>query len=108
MVICFEEKDREIIEERGITIIEYKQQLYNMIKTITDKAVIAWEKFIEKFLEAVDSVKLVLEQIMEAYSYPTSRRYRIVKVFSKCTYTDIHFAWRLAGKIIRWRARSNC
>lgn len=108
MVICFEEKQREAIEERGITIIEYKQRLYNMIKTIADKAVIAWEKFIEKFLEYVDSVKLVWEQIREAYNYPTSRRYRIVKVFSKCTHTDIHFGWRLAGKIIRWRARSHC
>lgn len=118
MIISFEEKDRAVIEAKGISIIEFKQRLYNMVKTIDDawkilkewddKVTKAWDVFVEKFLEAVDSVKLVFEQISEAYHCPTSRRYRIVKIFSKCTSTDIRFIWRMTFKIKRWLARSCC
>lgn len=118
MVISFEEKDRKIIESKGITIIEFKRILYNAEKTIedvrqvleeiTDKITKAWNVFIEKLLEAVDGVKLVFEKMREAYNYPTSRRYRIVKIFSKCTGTDIHFNWRMTFKLKRWLARSCC
>lgn len=118
MVISFEEKDRKIIESKGITIIEFKRILYNTEKTIedvrqvleeiADKIAKAWNVFVENFLGAVDSVKLMLDQIREAYHYPTSRRYRIVKIFSKCTGTDIHFNWRMTFKIKRWLARSCC
>ncbi len=36
MIISFEEKDRSIIESKGIMIIEFKQKLYNMSKVIKD------------------------------------------------------------------------
>lgn len=118
MVICFEEKDRAVIEGRGTTIIEYKRQLYKMRKTIdddwkvlkelVDNVIKSWNVFIEKFLGAVDSVELAFEQIREAYNYPTSRRYQIVKVFSKCTGIDIRFCWRITWRIKRWLARRYC
>ncbi len=118
MVISFEKKDRKIIESKGITIIEFKRILYNtektiedtrqVLKEITDKITKAWNVFVENFLEAVDNVKLMINQIREAYHYPTSRRYRIVKIFGKYTGTDIRFNWRMTFKIKRWIARSCC
>ena len=81
---------------------------WKILKEWTDRVAMAWNIFVEKFLEAVDSVKLALEQISEAYNYPTSRRYRIVKAFSKYTGTDMRFWWEFTFKIRRWLARSCC
>ena len=118
MVLAFTEEQKKEIEARGVTVIEFKRRLHNMGKTIddawkifkewTDKVTRAWNVFVEKFLEAADSVKLVFEQISEAYHCPTSHRYCIVKIFSKCTGTDIRFIWRMTFKIKRWLARSCC
>lgn len=118
MVLVFTEEQKKEIEARGMTVIEFKRRLHNMGKTIDDvwkilkewaeKVTKAWNAFVEKLLEAVDGVKLVFEQIREAYHYPTSRRYHIVKIFSKCTGTDIRFNWRMTFKIKRWLARSCC
>lgn len=101
MVLAFTEEQKKEIETRGTAVIEFKRRLHNMGKTIGDvwkilkewagKVTKAWNVFVEKFLETLDGVKLVFEQIKEAYRYPTSRRYRIVKIFSKCTGTDIRF-----------------
>lgn len=118
MVLAFTEEQKKEIEARGITVIEFKRRLRNMEKgideawkvlnDIANKIAMALNVFVEKFLEAVDGVKLVFEQTKEAYHYPTSRRYRIVKIFSKCTGTDICFNWRMTFKIKRWLARSCC
>lgn len=118
MVICFEEKDRAMIEAREMTIIEFKRILYRtekgieyaweVLKEFADRFTKAWNVFVEGFLEAVDGVNLVLEQIKEAYRYPTSRRYKIAKVFSKCTGTSIGFGWKITWKIERRFARSCC
>lgn len=118
MVLAFTEEQKKEIEAKGMTVIEFKRRLNNIGKTIndvwkilkewSDKVKRAWNVLVEKFLEAVDGVKLVFEQISEAYHCPTSRRYRIVKIFSKCTGTDICFIWRMTFKIKRWLARSCC
>ena len=118
MVLAFTEEQKNEIEARGMIVIEFKRRLHNMGKTIddawkilkewADKVTRAWNVFVKKFLEAVDGLKLLFEQIREAYHYPTSRRYRIVKIFSKCTGTDILFNWRMTFKTKRWFARSCC
>lgn len=118
VILCFEEKDRVGIEARGITIIEFKRQLYNaekvigdvrkLLREIVDKVARAWNVFAEKILEAIDTAELLFEQIREAYYYPTSRRYRIVKVFSKCTGMDIRFCWKITWEIRRWIVRNRC
>lgn len=118
MVICFEEKDRASIEAKGMTIIEFKRILYRVNKNIKHVWEIlqecgsiiikAWKVFTERFAEVMDSVKLMIERIMDRHHHPTSRRYKIVKVFSKCTGTDIYFCWKLTWKIKRWLARSCC
>lgn len=118
MVLAFTEEQKKEIETRGMTVIEFKRRIRNMAKTVddawkilkgwADKVTKTWNTFVEKFLEAADSIKLVFEQISEACHYPTSRRYHIVKVFSKCTVTDMHFWWNFTFKIRRWLARSCC
>lgn len=95
MVLSFEEKDRSVIESHGMTIIEFKQSLYKfsknisnaceIIKDFVDNVIKALEVFKKKFLETIDNVKFLVEQAMEVWHYPTSRRYRVVKVLSKCT-----------------------
>lgn len=118
MVLAFTEEQKKEIEAKGITVIKFKRNLYEtgkyidnlwqILKEAADKITKAWNIFKERFLEAVDGAKLVFEQISEAYHYPTSHRYRIVKVFSKCTGTNIRFWWNFTFKIRRWLARSCC
>lgn len=116
MVLSFEEKDRSVIESHGMTIIEFKQSLYKLfkntsnayerIKDAIDNVIKAWEVFKEKFLEAIDNVKFLVEQAMEVWHYPTSRRYRVVKVLSKCTGIEKRKLWKLTRHT--WLARSYC
>lgn len=118
MVLAFTEEQKKEIEARGMMVIEFKQRIRNIGETIddvwkilnelADKVTRAWNVFVEKFFEAVDGSKLVFEQISEAYHYPTSRRYRVAKVFSKYTGTNIRFWWNFTFKIKRWIARSRC
>lgn len=112
MVLAFTEEQKKEIEVREMTVIEFKRRLYNMKNTISD----AWEvledfidkfskacnMFVEKFLEAVDSVKMAVETILDHYGYNTSCRYKVVKAFSKCTGTPFSFWWRFTYKIKKW------
>ena len=121
MVIAFTEEQKKEIESRGMTVIEFKRRLYNTKNTISDawkvlenfvdKFSNAWNMLIEKILEATDTVKMAIETILERFGYQTSRRYKIVKVFSKCTGTPFSFGWKFTYKIrkrFRWIARRYC
>lgn len=122
MVLAFTEKQKKEIEARGMTVIEFKRRIrsiersigkciddvWQILKEAVDIIIEAWNIFKEKIIEAVDDAKLVFEQICEAYHYPTSRRYRIVKIFSKCKGTDVRFWWNLTFRLKRWLARSCC
>ena len=100
MVISFEEKDRAAIESRGITIIEFKRFLYKGVKT-TIKAL---NSLMEWFLEAIDNVNLIVEQISDYTCRPTSFRYEAVKFLSKCTGIDMYKLWGMTRRT--WLARS--
>lgn len=116
MVLSFEEKDRSVIESHGMTIIEFKRSLYKLSKNASNayeiikdavyNVIKAWEVFKKKFLEAIDNVKFIVEQTMEAWNYPTSRRYRFVKALSKCTGIEKHKLWKITRHT--WLARSCC
>lgn len=118
MIISFEEKDRQSIESKGITIIEFKRMIYKanksiaklwqVLQEIVSKLSKALDIVIERFSEIADSVKLITEQICEALNCPTSRRYRMVKAFSKCTGTNISFGWEITWKIKKWIERRYC
>lgn len=109
MVISFEEKDRAVIEAKGMTIIEFKRFLYKDAKTAVKtleylveyaKCVLkAWNAFKKQFLKAVDSVKLIVEQISDYICHPTSFRYKVVKFLSRCTGMDIYKLWKMTRRI---------
>lgn len=120
MVISFEEKDRAAIEAKGITIIEFKRFLYKDLKPVV-KAWCSLKEYITEyeqrilnalsalrkwFIEAVDGVKLIIEQISDYTCRPTSFRYKAVKFLSKCTGIDMYKLWRMTRRT--WLARSCC
>lgn len=114
MVLTFTDEQKKEIEARGMTVIEFKRRAYNVGKTISnaweilknfvEKLSKAWNVFKKKFLEAVDSVKMAVETILDRYGYLVSRRYKIVKAFSKCTGTPLSFGWKFTYKIHKWYA----
>ena len=118
MVLAFTEEQKKEIEAKRMMVIEFKYNLrkagkiikeaWCRMKEIVDKAVKVRSIFAEKFLEALDDIKLTFEQIRETYHYSTSCRYRIAKVLSKCTGTDIHFGWKITRNIKILIARSCC
>lgn len=112
MVISFEEKDRAVIESNGRTIIEFKHFLHQ-IGNVYQKLVYgarciikAWKVFKSRFYKVVDNLKLLFEEIRELYHYPTSFRYKSVKLLSKCTGIEKREIWKMTQHI--WLARSCC
>lgn len=59
MVICFEEKDRQLIEENFGSIIEFKRKLYGI--TLFE------HKLVKAINEAWDNVKEVVMQLIECF-----------------------------------------
>lgn len=112
MVISFEEKDRAAIEAKGMTIIEFKRYLYHMRDTYQvlsngARCVLkAWNSFRTWLYDAIDKIKLLMEQIREVYHYPTSFRYKAVKFISKCTGIEKRRLWTMTRHT--WLARSCC
>lgn len=112
MVISFEEKDKAVIEENGMTVIEFKRilynrtELYNLVKDLTEKIVKAWNFFKDKLLEALDDMRLLFEEIREAHHYPVSLRYKFTKALSRCTGIERRKIWKIARHT--WLARSYC
>lgn len=120
MVIYFEEKDRAAIEAKGITIIEFKRFLYKDLKPAVkawcslaeyiaeyaQRILNAWNTFRNWFIEAVDGLKLIIEQIRDCACYPTSFRYKTVKFLSKCTGIEMLDIWKATRPA--WLARSCC
>ena len=114
MVICFKEKDRAVIEAKGLKIIEFKRILYRaqknfgyawtVLKEIADRFIKAWNVLKDKFLEVVDNVKMAIEVVRDIYHYRTSFRYRDVKFLSKCTGIEMQIFWKMTRHT--WLARS--
>ena len=59
MVICFEEKDRQLIEENFGSIIEFKRKLYGI--TLFER------KLVKAINETWDNVKEVVMQLIECF-----------------------------------------
>lgn len=105
MIISLEEKDREVIEENGLYIIELKRHLYKMEKQMGDarkivndiviKVAKALNALKDAFLEVVDRMKMYVEVIADIEKRPTSFRYKVVKLISKCTGVELHRIWKV-------------
>lgn len=119
MVYAFTEAEKKQIESYGMMVIEFKRNL-KMIESISKAASKVWEKLMElaetvgkvcyevckKFKEVVDDIRLAFEEIRENYDYPTSRRYKVVKILSKCTGLEKREIWRMTRR--SHLARSCC
>lgn len=119
MVYAFTEEQANVIRSLGITVVEYKRCIRDGIpvhRYIIEKNIEKMKKaayiagqaireFIERFDEALDSIKLIIETVKDAYGYKTSSRFRFVKIISSLGYDrrDIWIATRHT-----WLARSNC
>lgn len=113
MIVSFEEKDRDVIERSGISIIELKKQLYKMEKRIKDAELLlkdirekcqrAFSVIRDIIIEAADHVKMYIEIIMDYNNQITSIRYKVVKIISKYTRIDMYRIWRATR--FTWLAR---
>ena len=108
MIYAFTEAEKKQIESCGMMVIEFKRNL-KMIESMSKAVSQTWEKLMElaevagkvcyevckKFNEVVDDIRLAFEEIRENYDYPTSRRYKIVKILSKCTGLEEEEIWKM-------------
>lgn len=119
MVLAFTEAEKAKIESSGMMVIEFKRNLKRINHTckaialaldgISKAAGILMEiihVFFEKFGEAMDDLKLAIEEIKEKVGYSNSRRYKVVKILSKCTGIEKKSIWKMARRT--HLARSCC
>ena len=131
MVICFEEKDRQAIEENFGSIIEFKRKLYGimlfghkLVKVINE----VWDNIKEAAMQLVESFKrTVIPLFSDMVTYwkdlfgdlcvgklneyiEPRERYHIVKNVCKSGYYDLQtYEKRIrAMNGIRYHCRSDC
>lgn len=112
MYIALTEQDAVKIRNMGISVIEWKNCMRKNIKIavyaiekVVEKIVYAWNMVIEAAEKAFDLASLVIEEIKDRLNYPTSRRYKFVKILGAMGY-DKQRVWTLTRH--SWLARSNC
>lgn len=108
MVYAFTEAEKKQIESCGMMVVEFKRNL-RMIESMSKAVYRAWDRLIElaktvgkvlyevcnKFNEAIDDIRLAFEEIRDSYDYSTSRRYKVVKILSKCTGLEKKEVWKM-------------
>jgi len=119
MIYAFTEAEKKQIESRGMMVVEFKRNLM-VIEKVAKVIYYAWDEllrlvdvfaevareFCEKFIEAVDNIRLAFNEISEAFGCPISRRYKVVKILSKCTGLEKREIWRMTRR--SHLARSCC
>ena len=119
MVLAFTEAEKKQIESCGIMVVEFKRS-FRMIESMSKAVYKALDILIKlaetvakvcyevckKFNEVIDDIRLACEKICENYAYPTSRRYKVVKILSKCTGLEKKEIWKMTRRT-HW-ARSCC
>lgn len=108
MIYAFTEAEKKQIESCGMMVIEFKRNL-KTIESMIKAASRAWEKLMElveavgkacyevckRFNEVVDDIRLAFEETRDSYDYPTSQRYKVVKILSKCTGLEKMEVWKM-------------
>lgn len=112
MYIALLEEQAQEIRKLGISVIEWKNCIRKNINTavyvieeVAEKIVDAWNMVTEAVKKAFDLASLVIEEIKARLDYPTSRRYKLVKILGAMGY-DRQRVWMLTRHT--WLARSNC
>ena len=119
MVLAFTEAKKAKIESSGMMVIEFKRNLKRINHTCKAIALAldeiskavgilmeAIHVFCEKFDEAMDDLKLAIEEIKEKVGYSNSWRYKVVKILSKCTGIEKKSIWKMTRRT--HLARSCC
>lgn len=112
MYIALSEEQAQEIIKLGISVIEWKNCIRKniniavyVIEKVAEKIVDAWNMVTEAVKKAFDLASLVIEEIKDRLDYPTSRRYKFVKILGAMGY-DRQRVWTLTRHT--WLARSNC
>lgn len=108
MVYAFTETEKRKIESCGMMVVEFKRNLktiesvskaasqaQDILMEIAEMVVKTIGVFFQKISEVMDNIRLTFEKIREKYDYPTSRRYQIVKILSKCTGLEKREIWKM-------------
>lgn len=119
MVYAFTEAEKKQIESRGMMVVEFKRNLmiiekaakviyyeWNKLLRLADAVAEVACEFCKKLIEAVDNIRLAFNEISEAFGCPISRRYKVVKILSKCTGLEKREIWRMTRR--SHLARSCC
>lgn len=112
MYIALTEDQAKEVRKLGISVIEWKNCVRKNVNTavyiinkVTDKVAQAWKKITDAIDDFIDKVALVIEEINDRFHFPTSRRYKFVKIIVAMGY-DKWRAWTMTRHT--WLARSNC
>lgn len=115
MIYAFSEDQKKEIEKSGMMVIEVKRYLikkkaakkaWKILMETVQKIHDAMMLLAEKLEDAFDKVSFVINEFCNKYGYETSRRYRAVKLLSKCTGIEKLRIWNMTRH--RFLARSCC
>lgn len=120
MVLAFTEAEKAQIESSGMMVIEFKRNLNHTCNHTCKGSSLALNEisktvgilmevihvFCEKFDEAMEDLKLFIEEIKEEVGYSNSRRYKFVSILSKCTGIEKKSIWKMKRHM--YLARSCC
>ena len=95
----------------GLLVIQFKHCIKNGISIVTyvlSKCIIAFksafDNMCECLIEAMDNIQYIFDTVKNCLGYPTSRRYRFVKILGNFGYRK-YDAWVATRTYL---ARSNC
>ena len=104
MYLALTEKEAKVIRCMGMTVIQFKKIVYKF-STCISKMVDAFKKVIEIMSEVGNKIRIAFEEKRNAFNLRESKRYKIVKFFSKLGY-DKRKMWVSTRRT--WLARSDC
>ena len=112
MYIALTEDQAKEIRKLGISVIEWKNCVRKNVNVVVyifnkvvEKAAQVWKAITDVIDDFIDMASLVIEEIKESFHYPTTRRYKFMKVLGDMGY-DKQRVWTLTRHT--WLARSNC
>lgn len=114
MILALTEEQAIEIRKSGLSVIQFKNRIKNGAITISDtlnqfaiaikSAFEICGKLFKRIENAIDDIRYFFETLKDYIGYPTSRRYRFVKVLGNMGYRK-HDVW---VKTRTYLARSNC
>ena len=100
MVLSFTEEQAIEIRKTGLLVIQFKHCIKNGISIVT----YVLSKCIIAFKSAFDNIQYIFDTVKNCLGYPTSRRYRFVKILGNFGYRK-YDVWVVTRTYL---ARSNC